>query len=86
MQEAVKRVQRMELYLDTLQKAAETEPLWVYEDPYLQGMRLALTEYYENGQWLEDYRLDEQGEFPPALKRGVLSQDAVYDFLSSLPK
>lgn len=37
--------------------------------------------YYTSGQWLEDYEADEQGLLPQDLKRGVLSQDALYDLL-----
>ena len=33
---------------------------------------------------MEDYQLDEQGLFPPGLKRGVLSEDGVYNFLTEL--
>ena len=44
----------------------------------------ALLDYYESGQWLRDYELDEQGLLPPDLKRGVLSQDGVYDLLEDL--
>ena len=40
-----------------------------------------LDAYYSSGQWLEDYEADERGELPPDLKRGVLSQDALYDLL-----
>ena len=40
-----------------------------------------LEAYYASGEWLEDYTADENGEFPPDLKRGVLSQDALFDFL-----
>ena len=40
-----------------------------------------LREYYASGQWLEDYTADENGEFPPDMKRGVLSQDGLYDLL-----
>lgn len=40
-----------------------------------------LEEYYTSGAWREDYEADERGEFPPGLKRGVLSQDALYDLL-----
>ena len=38
-----------------------------------------LEDYYTAGQWLEDYEADEQGLLPDDLKRGVLSQDALYD-------
>lgn len=38
-----------------------------------------LEDYYTSGQWLDDYEADEQGLLPDDLKRGVLSQDALYD-------
>lgn len=38
-----------------------------------------LEDYYTEGQWLDDYEADEQGLLPDDLKRGVLSQDALYD-------
>ena len=40
-----------------------------------------LVEYYESGQWLRDYEADERGELPRDLKRGVLSQDGLWDLL-----
>ena len=40
-----------------------------------------LMDYYESGLWLADYTLDEQGLLPRDLKRGVLSQDGVWDLL-----
>lgn len=41
-----------------------------------------LQTYMSSGQWLRDYEADERGELPEGLKRGVLSQDALYDLLS----
>lgn len=38
-----------------------------------------LAEYYECGEWLKDYEMDERGELPENLKRGVLSQDTLYE-------
>ena len=40
-----------------------------------------LRDYYENGQWRRDYEADERGELPSNLKRGVLSQDGLWDLL-----
>ena len=76
MKEAIERVRRMEHCFDTLQQMAAENP-----DAIDQALLGALRVYYEGGQWLRDYTLDEQGCFPVDLKRGVLSQDAVYDFL-----
>ena len=41
----------------------------------------ALIGYYESGQWLKDYEADERGELPRNLKRGVLSQDGLWELL-----
>ena len=43
-----------------------------------------LTRYYEGGQWMADYALDEAGYFPTDMKRGILSQDAIYHFLTQI--
>ena len=41
-----------------------------------------LEEYYQGDDWMEDYEADERGELPDDLIRGVLSEDAVYDYIS----
>ena len=41
-----------------------------------------LEDYYSSGKWLADYEADEAGAYPPELKRGVLSQDGLYELLS----
>ena len=43
----------------------------------------ALVDYYESGQWLKDYEADERGELPRNLKRGVLSQDGLWNLLAA---
>ena len=47
-----------------------------------QRKLLLLDEYYTSGEWRTDYEADEAGQLPAELKRGVLSQDGVYDLLS----
>ena len=42
---------------------------------------LKLSEYYGSTAWMRDYEADEAGKLPADLKRGVLSEDAVYDLL-----
>jgi len=44
----------------------------------------ALTDYLDGGQWLRDYERDERGEWPQGLKRGVLSQDGLYNLLTEI--
>ena len=43
-----------------------------------------LWDYYTGGQWLADYRADERGELPKDLKRGVLSEDGVWNLITEL--
>ena len=41
-----------------------------------------LLDYYFGGQWLDDYQADERGELPKTLKRGVLSEDGLWNLLA----
>ena len=43
-----------------------------------------LLAYYEGGVWLKDYEADEKGLLPKDLKRGVLSEDGVYNLIAEL--
>ena len=80
--ERINNIIAMESNLD-LSKAAVDE-LSAAFDRYLavQDKLKALSEYYSSRQWMEDFCDDEKGLFPADLKRGVLSEDAVYNLLS----
>lgn len=69
------RIERVEKYEKLFDEAAVTH------DPEKLAL---LGAYYSSGEWREDYEADERGELPPDLKRGVLSQDALYDLLNEL--
>ena len=46
------------------------------------GKRLQeLDEYYGSVIWFQDYNTDLAGELPADLKRGVLTEDGIYDVL-----
>ena len=81
--EAVRRIEQMAQCFDALQAAAN-DPDSIRDDLALAAMLESLTQYYDGGLWLKDYELDEQGLLPPTLKRGVLSQDGVYDLLEQI--
>lgn len=40
-----------------------------------------LTAYMDSGDWRRDYEADEQGRIPGNMKRGVLSQDGLYNLI-----
>lgn len=50
--------------------------------PELQVLR----EYMESGQWKKDFEADEAGQIPAEVKRGVLSEDGLFDLLQGADK
>ena len=82
--ERLLRIIKMERYFDEL-LAENLRTRGLYSaSKTLQDKLNALKSYYQNGLWIQDYESDERGELPRGLKRGVLSQDALYNFLSDL--
>lgn len=79
----ISRIKRMELYFDMISRAVN-EGISVYSDPLLNAVLDELVAYYESSLWISDYKADERGEIPSDLKRGVLSEDGVYNLLSEL--
>ena len=43
-----------------------------------------LRDYYTGGQWLLDYEAEERGELPADLKRGILSQDGLWNLIGEV--
>ncbi len=76
------RIAEMERALDRAAAVAETldKALTAWEKA--QGDFAALSAYMDSGEWLKDYLADEEGLIPRDMKRGVLSQDALYDLLT----
>jgi hypothetical protein len=81
LQETIERITLMEFYFDTIQKALEINSDLLKKEAPAGIMLQELIEYYENGQWLADYEADEADLLPPDLKRGILSEDGVYNLL-----
>ena len=86
--ESMWRVEHMEPILDKLnelmqplEKGTATAEL-VQEYKLFQKKVKELDVYYSSADWRADFDTDERGEFPSYLKRGVLSEDAVFDALT----
>ena len=71
----IQRIEEMEKIFDKVQNGIAENNVSIEE------MVLELKIYYESGLWLSDYEADERGELPVGLKRGVLSQDGLYNLL-----
>ena len=72
---AIKRICRMERYFDELCAANG-----MLTKTLLRKRRM-LEEYMSSGLWQKDYSYDERGKLPRTLKRGVLSEDGLYNLL-----
>ena len=81
---AIDRIQRMEAIFDLLLQAWQEDPASLREDASIREKLDILVQYYESRLWLADFEKDEKGMLPKELKRGVLSEDAVYDFLREI--
>jgi len=70
------RIARIRYMEDLLDRALSGEA------PSLRAKHMTILEsYYHSPLWQADYAADEAGLLPPTLKRGVLSQDALYNLL-----
>ena len=83
-QEMMDRIMKMEQYLDEVSEVWNHCPEEVSKNADLQKKVQELTQYLDGGLWLQDYEADERGELPVDLKRGVLSQDVLYNLLCEM--
>ena len=79
--EQIERIKNMENNLETARKAVKDLNASIERYLMAQASIKELSEYYSSKEWLNDYDADCHGELPKGLKRGVLSQDAVYNLL-----
>ncbi len=82
-EEAIARINRMETLYDAVSEALMRTPEKL-SSPELAEIIGILSDYVSSGTWLIDYELDEQHLLPIQLKRGVLSQDGLYNLLCDL--
>ncbi len=79
----ISREQRIAFYEGIFEELRAADPAAGISGE-LQSKCRFLEEYYTSGEWREDYEADEAGQLPPDLKRGVLSQDGVFNLLERL--
>ena len=81
MQQIIKRIEQMERLYDEVRAAISAGDAL---DVRIAEKICALEAYLDSRRWLEDYERDERGELPQGLKRGVLSQDGLYNLLTDI--
>ena len=81
MEQVLERVSKMEAIFDQALKLMEAPEKNKAEYFAFQKEIDTLSAYYESADWKNDFALDEEGNLPKDLKRGVLSEDGIYDLL-----
>lgn len=81
---AVARIKEMDALFEKLSEAFRDNRDCISKSEELRSAAEKLHEYLTCGDWLNDYELDEQGLLPPNCKRGVLSEDGLYNLLCDL--
>jgi hypothetical protein len=75
------RIQKMEAAMDRVSRAVKNCQKALEQFAALEDDIDMLNDYYMDGDWRKDYEDDEKGKLPKSLKRGVLSQDGLFDLL-----
>ena len=79
--EQLQRIRKMERHL--VRAASALKRLSSALDKYEEAKAdiAALASYYGSDEWKQDFAADEAGRLPKNLKRGVLSEDGIWNLL-----
>ena len=80
----IKRITYMEQILDEATDAVSSLSESLEKYAAIQEKLQELIAYYSSKQWCQDFDDDSAGKIPAGLKRGVLSEDAVYNLLADI--
>ena len=78
----IERITHMESLLDKSTEVIARLEQALEDFAALQPDIAELEAYYTSPQWRKDFEADEAGKLPKDLKRGVLSEDGIYDLLT----
>ena len=79
--EQIERIKAMEQHLNRVSQAVMRLSAALDEYSEAQTALHELEAYYNSDEWKRDFADDEAGLIPKDLKRGVLSEDAVWNVL-----
>ena len=78
----IERITQMESLFDKSEEVVKRLEAALKDFAALEHDIAKLEAYYNSPQWRKDFEADEAGKLPQDLKRGVLSEDGIYDLLS----
>ena len=78
----LERIRYMEQLLDFVIEAQKEQPISPEKKERIQEAIGILSDYYSSKEWKQDFADDEAGLLPKDLKRGVLSEDGIWNVLN----
>ena len=80
--EQIERIRYMEQLYDFVSESITGFPIPLDKYEKMQEAVATLSDYYSSDEWKQDYADDEADRLPKDLKRGVLSEDGIWNLLS----
>ena len=78
----LERIRYMEQLLDFVIEARKEQAISPERKERIQEAIGILSDYYSSKEWKQDFTDDEAGLLPKDLKRGVLSEDGIWNVLN----
>ena len=79
----IERITHMESLFDKSEEVVKRLESALKDFAALEHDIAELEAYYTSPQWRKDFEADEAGKLPKDLKRGVLSEDGIWNLLSN---
>jgi hypothetical protein len=80
----IKRIEDLEYKYNEVSRVMAALDMVFDEYTNIKDWICELKDYLESGQWRKDFEADEKGELPKDLKRGILSEDGLFDLLADV--
>ena len=80
--EQMERIRYMEQLFDLVSESITEPSTALDKSEKIQEAIATLSDYYSSDEWKQDYADDEADRLPKDLKRGVLSEDGIWNLLS----
>lgn len=78
----IERIRHMEELYDLATEAMKEQPMSASTYAKVQEAMAELAAYYGSDEWKQDFTDDEAGLLPKDLKRGVLSEDGLWNLFT----
>ncbi len=84
--EQLQRIAHMEELYDKSRETVDNLFRAMQQYRVLKNEIKELVDYYQSELWMADFETDREGLIPKDMKRGILTEDAIYDLLADVDR